>query len=131
METCIEKQEGQRKTQRNESVLLGWMEVIQYSEKDLNCLHFASMAWEKLTGDSRLAHAAANGIAAARGLMRHYQRVLGPTVEPSIVLMDAVPDGLHIGICVRRRLLHLNADGVQFMLADAVLPFYSNVRYYQ
>lgn len=102
-----------------------------YNAKHHNCLHFAACAWHKLTGDGLLMAAAADGIAAARGLMRHYQRVQGPTVAPSIVLMDAVPDGLHIGICVRRRLLHLNADGVQFMLADAALPAYSNVRFYQ
>lgn len=105
--------------------------INAYDRKFNNCMHFSARMWQQLTGDESLLIVAADGIVAARGLMRHYQRVQGPTVAPSIVLMDAVPDGLHIGICVRRRLLHLNADGVQFMLADAALPAYSNVRFYQ
>lgn len=104
----------------------------EYDRKKYNCLHFAADAWEHLTGDPRLHLVEERNFRAGRivDLFRGMRRQSGPTVEPSIVLMEALDEELHIGICLRRRLLHINEGGVQFFLVEAMSPIYRNMRFY-
>jgi len=104
----------------------------EYDEEAYNCRHFAGEAWELLTGDSRLREVNERNMrpGATAALFRGLKRVVGPTEAPSIVLMDNLKGEPHVGICYRRRLLHLNCEGPQFVLFDAALPLYRNLRFW-
>lgn len=102
----------------------------KYDRKSNNCLHFAGRAWHILAGDDRLYQARESDIPALRGLMRQFKRVNAPTVEPSIALMDNVNGEEHIGVCVRRRILHLAQHGAEFMPVDSMLSRYSHMRFF-
>ncbi|OZI74591.1 hypothetical protein [Bordetella genomosp. 12] len=104
----------------------------QYDRKAYNCLHFAAEVWERLTGDAALRSVReedfrAGGMAA---VFRRYRRVPGPTAEPSVVLMETLSGEAHIGVCWRRRLLHINEIGPQFLPLDAVAVLYRNMRFW-
>lgn len=103
----------------------------KYERRSNNCLHFAAKAWEHLTGDSRLRQAQEEDIRALRGLMRQYERVSGPTVEPSIVLMDDAFGDEHMGVCFKRRLLHLTDHGVQLAFFDTLAYSYTHMRFFR
>lgn len=104
----------------------------EYDRKAYNCLHFAAEAWEHLTGDHRLHQVREDDFRAGRlaALFRDYRRVPGPTVEPSIVLMETLEGEAHIGVCVRRRLLHNSELGPTFFSVEAMAAMYRNMRYY-
>lgn len=104
----------------------------EYDRKKYNCLHFAAEAWEHLTGDRRLQLVDEHDLRVGKlvALFRGMCRQPGPTEPPSIVLMNAPDDELHIGICVRRRLLHINEGGPQFLLIEALAATYRNMRFY-
>lgn len=103
----------------------------RYDRNNNNCLHFAALAWETLTGDKRLAAIREGNLIAARGIMRQFSRVSGPTVDPSVTLMETDTGDEHIGICYRRRLLHLCQRGVEFFPVEAYSGLYLNMRFYQ
>ncbi|NMK45516.1 hypothetical protein [Achromobacter sp. Bel] len=104
----------------------------EYDRKTYNCLHFAADAWEHLTGDARLHQVEEWDFQAGRlsALFRDLRRQRGPTVEPSLVLMEALGGGSHIGVCLRGRLLHLTEGGAQFLLIEALAASYINMRFY-
>ncbi|ADP17333.1 hypothetical protein AXYL_04013 [Achromobacter xylosoxidans A8] len=104
----------------------------EYDRQAYNCLHFSAEAWEYLTGDRRLHLVEERAFRAGRvvEIFRGLRRQADPTVAPSIALMDA-PDGqLHMGVCLRRRLLHINESGPQFFLVEAISATYRNMRFY-
>ncbi len=105
----------------------------EYDRKTYNCRHFAAEAWELLTGDTRLHDIDETDLQAGqlRTLFRAYRRVDGPTDTPTIVLMENLRGELHIGVCRRRRLLHLGEDGALNLPFDASLYTYRNFRFYQ
>ncbi|WP_454674835.1 hypothetical protein [Achromobacter pestifer] len=104
----------------------------EYDRQKYNCLHFAADAWEYLTGDTRLRRVEERDFRVGRmvDLFRGMRRQPGPTVEPSLALMEAPDEELHIGVCLRRRLLHINEGGVEFFLVEAMSPMYRNMRFY-
>lgn len=104
----------------------------EYDRKSYNCLHFAADAWEHLTGDRRVHQVDEHDLHAGRMsvLFRGMRRQGGPTVQPSIVLMETLLDDAHIGVCMRRRLLHLNEGGPQFLMIEALALSYKNMRFY-
>lgn len=104
----------------------------EYDEDLYNCRHFAGEAWELLTGDRRLRQVNENDLnpGATAALFRGFRRVAGPTDQPSIALMENLTGDAHIGVCYRRRLLHLPSQGPQFILMDAVTPLYRNLRFW-
>jgi hypothetical protein len=104
----------------------------EYDRKAYNCLHFAADAWEHLTGDLRMHQVDEHDFHAGRMsfLFRDMRRQRGPTVQPSIVLMETLVGDAHIGVCIRQRLLHLYEGGAQFLLVDALTPMYRNMRFY-
>lgn len=104
----------------------------EYDRGAYNCLHFAADAWELLTGDTRLRQVREDDFKAGRlaALFRDYKRVAGPTVTPAIVLMETLEGDAHIGVCVRRRLLHNRDWGPSFFSVEAMSAFYRNMRYY-
>lgn len=103
----------------------------KYQRRSNNCLHFAAKAWEHLTGDARLREVRENDIIGLRGIMREYRRVPGPTVEPSIVLLDDSFGDQHMGVCVNRRLLHLTDTGAQLAFFDTLVYSYKHMRFFQ
>lgn len=104
----------------------------QYDRQAYNCLHLAGEAWELLTGDSALRAVTESDFQAGRiaRVFRAYRRQAGATVAPSIVLMDTLPGEAHIGVCWRRRLLHINEGGVQFLPIEALTAMYRNMRFW-
>ena len=104
----------------------------EYDRQSSNCLHFAAEAWEVLTGDCRLRHVREDDFKAGKlaTLFRGYRRVVGPTVAPSIVLMETLERQAHIGICYRRRLLHSSELGPTNFPLDAMAALYRNMRFY-
>lgn len=104
----------------------------EYDRKTYNCLHFAADSWELLTGDSRLRQVREDDFRAGRlaALFRGYRRVKGPTVTPAIVLMETLEGDAHIGVCVRRRLLHNSELGPTFFSVEAMSAMYQKMRYY-
>jgi hypothetical protein len=103
----------------------------KYDRRHNNCLHFAARAWAHLTGDMRLLEAREADLSSLKSAMRNYRRVEGATVEPSIALMLNLNGEEHIGVCVRRRLLHLAPDGAQFFPIEVAAAMYSKLRFYQ
>lgn len=104
----------------------------EYDRQSSNCLHFAAEAWEALTGDSRLRQVREDDFKAGKlaALFRGYRRVPGPTVTPSIVLMQTLEREAHIAICYRRRMLHSSELGPTNLPFDAMAPLYRNMRFY-
>lgn len=104
----------------------------EYDRKTYNCLHFAADAWEHLTGDGRVHQVDEQDFHAGHisVLFRDMRRQGGPTVQPSVVLMETLLGDAHIGVCMRRRLLHLYEGGAQFLLVEALMPLYRNMRFY-
>lgn len=104
-----------------------------YDRERYHCLHFAADAWELITGDARLHEVDESDFAGGgmRWIFRLYRRVAGPTVEPSIVLMENVRGEPHIGVCRNRRLLHIGEDGPLNLPFDASTGMYFNFRFYQ
>ncbi|RZS80659.1 hypothetical protein EV675_3271 [Pigmentiphaga kullae] len=104
--------------------------VQRYDRRLNNCLHFAALAWERLTGDRGLVSVREDDIAGMRGVMRRYLLIKGPTAVPSIVLLDTLSGEPHIGVCYRRRLLHLTEAGASFFPFDLAASTYRNPRFY-
>lgn len=102
-----------------------------YDRKTNNCLHFAATAWVQLTGDGRLSLVREAALSDVRTIMRGFRRVPGPTREPSIALMETHSGEAHIGICMRRRLLHLCERGAEFLPVECYQGVYSGMRFYQ
>lgn len=103
-----------------------------YDRRTYNCLHFAGDCWMHLTGDARLSRVHESQLAGQGlvGLFRGMTRSKEATVQPSIALMETLEGRLHIGVCWRRRLLHINEAGCQFLAVEALESLYKNMRFY-
>ena len=103
-----------------------------YDRRHYNCLHYAGDCWLHLTGDERLSRVRESGlrsqglVALFRGMTRGRQA----TIAPSIALMETLEGELHIGVCWRRRLLHITEAGCQFLPIEALSSLYKNMRFY-
>jgi hypothetical protein len=104
----------------------------EYDRETNNCLHYAGLVWERLTGDSRLRQIREDDFRAGKlaALFRGFKRVQGPTVEPSIVLMVNLDGDQHVGICWQKRLAHMPRSGPEFLPFDATQALYRNQRFY-
>ncbi len=102
-----------------------------YDRKTNNCLHFAASAWQHLMGDNRLHSIREANVLGVKSVMRQFQKVAGPTVAPSVVLMESASGDVHIGVCMRRRLLHLCERGAEFMPFECYAGVYHGMRFYQ
>jgi hypothetical protein len=103
----------------------------KYDRKHNNCLHFAGRAWAHLTGDQSLKEATESDIHSFKDVMRKYSKTTSPTVEPSIAVMETLHGDVHVGICVRRRLLHLDRSGAQFLPIETMVLTHKNMRFYR
>lgn len=103
----------------------------KYDRRDNNCLHFACRAWKDLTGDSRLDLVVEGNMSSIRGAIRKFRQVVGPTESPSVVLMKNRLGEEHVGICYRKRLLHLTDGGASFFDIEFATPQFSDLRYFQ
>ena len=104
----------------------------EYDRRSYNCLHHAAECWTSLTGDRRLelvreADIVGQGLV---GIFRGMRKHMEPTVAPSLALMETLEGGLHIGVCYRRRLLHINEAGCQYLPVEAYASIYRNMRFY-
>ena len=104
----------------------------EYHREDYNCLHFAAECWSLLTGDKRLHVVREHQIQGQglAGLFRGMTKHRAATEAPSLALMETLDGQLHIAVCFRRRLLHINETGCQFMPVDAYNSTYRNMRFY-
>lgn len=104
----------------------------EFDRKTYNCLHFAGECWAHLTGDRRLqcVREAAIEDQCLTELFRGFRKYSEPTEQPSITLMDTLDGKTHMGVCYRRRLLHINEAGCQFLPVDAFTSMYKNMRFY-
>jgi hypothetical protein len=103
----------------------------KYDRRRNNCLHFAARAWAHLTGDTSLAEATESDMQSFKRLMRRFTRSDSPTVEPSIAVMENLKGEVHVGICLRRRLLHLDKSGAQFLPIETMALTHKNMRFYR
>lgn len=103
-----------------------------YDRQSYNCLHFAGECWTHLTGDDRLSRVRESTLAAQGlvALFRGMKKRVYPTQEPSIALMETLDGRLHIGVCWKFRLLHINEAGCQFLPVDAMKVLYKHMRFY-
>lgn len=103
-----------------------------YDRNTYNCLHFAADVWEHLTGDRRLHEVKEKDLAAGwlSALFRGMRKLPGPSVQPSIALMETLDGDAHIAICVRGRLLHINESGASFFPVEAQTALYRKMRFY-
>ncbi|CAB3704542.1 hypothetical protein LMG1873_02856 [Achromobacter piechaudii] len=63
-------------------------------------------------------------------LFRSMHKLIGPSVLPSIALMETLQGEAHIAVCVRGRLLHINESGASFFPVEAQTALYRNMRFY-
>ncbi|MDQ2139592.1 hypothetical protein RBI14_15610 [Alcaligenaceae bacterium B3P038] len=105
----------------------------QYDRRRYNCLHFAAESWERLTGDKRL-----NGVreqdiqgSATREVFRSFQKVKGPTIEPSVALMETRLGDVHIGVCLNRCLLHISEGRPEMFPIETFSQQFSKFRFYR
>lgn len=105
----------------------------EYDRQTYNCLHFAAEVWMRLTGDDRLNMVDEQDFKAGKiaSTFRDMKRVAGPTSTPSVALMETLEGDNHIGICWKRRLLHINTSGPQNLCLDAVSAQFKRMRFYQ
>lgn len=103
-----------------------------YDRNSYNCLHYAADCWEFLTGDGRLGLVKENDVASQGlvGLFRGMRKHKEATVGPSLALMETLHGELHIAVCLRRRLLHINEAGCQFLPVEAYRSIYRYMRFY-
>lgn len=92
-----------------------------FHRETYNCLHFARDVWRDATGedlDTRL-----------HGLRRRLKRIERPT-DPCLVLMQRPNSQPHVGIFIRRSVLHITELGVEFQPVDVASRGFKTVRYY-
>jgi len=106
--------------------------VREYDRKSYNCLHFSADCWFHLTGDTRLYQVREHDLEGQHlvSLFRGMRKHSSPTFAPSLALMNTLEERLHIAVCFRRRLLHINEAGCQFLPVDALEAMYRNMRFY-
>ena len=105
----------------------------EYSRSRYNCLHFSTEAWLYLTGDERLARFKESDFG-GRGTLaafRDFKRVDGPTVVPSVVLMENIEGAFHMGICLDRWLLHIDSLRPEFFPIANYEQRFKKLRYFQ
>jgi len=105
----------------------------EFDRSTYNCLHYSADCWEFLTGDDRLKKVREDAIEgqSLAQIFREFRKCIEATVAPSIALMDTLDGKTHMGVCYRRRLLHINEAGCQFLPVDAFSSMYKNMRFYQ
>lgn len=102
---------------------------------DYNCMHFARDVWKDLTGKDiglrlKALHDPAEVRKARAGDLKAFEKLDRP-ISPCLALMRRPRTAPHIGIYLRRRILHLNENGVRFEMPYlAMLPF-KTIGYYR
>lgn len=105
--------------------------TCKYDKRHLNCLHFASLVWNELTGrplPASLGDIAADGatLAARTGFRR-----LSEPVEPCLVVGKA-DENDHVGVYAGKRVLHITENfGVQHIPLWDFSRWYKSVRFFK
>lgn len=102
---------------------------------EYNCLHFARDVWLALTGEDfgermQALHAKASDRRVLASDLRGFERLAAP-VSPCIALMRRPRTEPHMGIFLRRRILHLNEKGAFFQPPHVATQIFKTVSYYR
>ena len=107
----------------------------RYDSDNYHCVHFVIDAGKHLFNydfsanflglDKSLTH---NGTP-SRHTVAHSQRADTPT-DGTVVLMTKLDNGLHVGLYLDGRVLHLTEQGVRFETVRALGRMYKRIRYY-
>lgn len=100
-----------------------------------NCLHFARDVWLAMTGEDfglrmRALHAKASDRRVLAADLREFEKLDEP-VSPCIALMRRPRTEPHMGIYLRRRILHLNERGAFFQPPHIAALVFQTVNYYR
>jgi hypothetical protein len=107
----------------------------RYDSDNYHCVHFVIDAGKHLFNydfspnflglDKALTH---NG-APSRHTVAHSQRADTPS-DGTVVLITKLDNGLHVGLYLDGRVLHLTEQGVRFETVRALGRMYKRIRYY-
>ena len=107
----------------------------RYDSDNYHCVHFVIDAGKHLFNydfspnflglDKSLTH---NGTP-SRHTVTHSQRADTPT-DGTVVLITKLDNGLHVGLYLDGRVLHLTEQGVRFETVRALGRMYKRIRYY-
>ena len=107
----------------------------RYDSDNYHCVHFVIDAGKHLFNydfspnflglDKSLTH---NGTP-SRHTVTHSQRADTPT-DGTVVLITKLDNGLHVGLYLHGRVLHLTGQGVRFETVRALGRMYKRIRYY-
>jgi hypothetical protein len=104
-----------------------------YEINSYTCLHFACDVWEDLTG-TNVTPVFTEILPPKHGLLtkntvKKFSRVPQP-VDPCFVLMRNKSDTPHMGVYLRRRVLHLTGTGAKYESLDTLRGIYPDIRFY-
>lgn len=107
----------------------------KYVIGEYTCSEFARDVWLDLTGDDigerlRLLHVAATDRRITAGDYKTFQR-LPEAASPCIALLRRPRTVPHMGVYLRRRILHLNGLGAFFQTPRIALMGFKTVSYYR
>ena len=107
----------------------------KYVEGRYTCSEFARDVWLDLTGEDigerlRLLHVAATDRRIRADDYRAFSRLREPS-SPCIALLRRPRTVPHMGVYLRRRILHLNGLGVFFQTPSVALLGFKTVSYYR
>lgn len=106
----------------------------RYHVRDYNCAHLVVEAWKDYTGQdiSNLLFGALTNRAnrdMRKIQLRRFKRV-DQLVDPCIVLLWEPRNAPHVGIYLRRRILHIGPTGVKFELPEVMFFGYIQRKFY-
>jgi hypothetical protein len=105
-----------------------------YDDSKYNCLHFSSDVWYELTGED--IRACLEGLLNPRARhlkpshIKAFEKLDKPS-DPCLVLMVQPRREYHVGVFVGRKLLHIQAKGVEYLPLDVATRGFSSLRYYR
>lgn len=108
----------------------------KYDTHTYNCMHFASEVWGYLTEQDILPHL--QGLvdtpniadrAVRMNNRRSFTRLTGPK-DPCVAFMQRTRTTPHMGVFMRKRILHITEKGVQFQPPRIAALGFDKVSYY-
>ena len=107
----------------------------QHDRENYHCVHFVIEAGEYLFGYDftdnflGLSNPLDRNGNPSRHTVKNSERVQAPT-DGTVVLMTKLDNGLHVGLYLDGRVLHLTEQGVRFETVRALGRMYKRIRYY-
>lgn len=104
-----------------------------FDEKNYNCLHFTSEIWLEHTGQNiteMLTSFLEEASTPKRRIVRLFEEITVPE-EPCIVVMQRPRVNPHLGVYLRRRVLHITEAGVEFQPVEVASRGFKTIRFFR